>query len=396
MRLWKKAAGALKDRYSILIAKLSPNGPCRNPDLETVIIKATSHDEQCMDYKNVQRVFKWLRTSPLYLKPLLYTLSMRMDKTRSWVVALKGLMLIHGVFCFDFPSVQKLGRLPFDLSYFSDGHISPHKASLFNAFVRSYFAYLNQKSAFLRFEATKEDKISVMGELQTLRKMLGLIDLLLQIKPRSPHMNVVLLLEAMDCVMDEVLEVYSKFCKRVHLVVGRIIEIGGKEESSVLLEIVKKVEMQGDKITTYFDFCRDIGVLNVSDCPEILRIHEKDILELQKIRDGGVFERKNLEGNNKGDDTGIVIYENNNAIVLRDCSATAIISEQKQSNLKTVITDQWEVFDDDLIVDAVNSASNGTSTVPFIATNNPFVDSWSIVPYIPVCSNYVLPDLIIL
>ncbi|XP_020204999.1 putative clathrin assembly protein At1g25240 [Cajanus cajan] len=393
MRLWKKAAGALKDRYSILIAKLSPSGPCKNPGLETVIIKATSHDEQCMDYKSVQRVFKWLRTSPLYLKPLLCILSTRMEKTRSWVVALKGLMLIHGVFCFDLPAVQKMGRLPFDLTHFSDGHINPHKAWVFNAFVRSYFAYLDHKSSFVRFEATKEDK-SVMEELQSLETMLGLIDLLLEIKPRIPHMNIVLILEAMDCVMDEVLELYSKFSKRVHLVLWRIIDTGGKEEASIGLEVVKKVQMQGGKMTMYFDFCRDIGVLNISDCPEILRIDEKDIHELQTIRDGGVSERKNLEGNN-GDDNGVATYENNNAIVVRDRGATATISEQKQSNLRTVITDQWEVFDDDLIVDVTDSPSNGTS-VPIITTNNPFVDSLSIVPHIPICSNYVLPDLIIL
>jgi len=39
-----------------------------------------------------------------------------------------------------------------------------------------------------------------MEELQRL----GLIDLRLQIKPRKPNMNVVLVLQAMDCVMDEV------------------------------------------------------------------------------------------------------------------------------------------------------------------------------------------------
>ncbi|TKY69181.1 putative clathrin assembly protein [Spatholobus suberectus] len=404
MRLWKKAAGALKDRYSIWVAKLSPSGPCRNPDLETVIIKATSHDEQCMDYKNVQRVFKWLRTSPLYLKPLLYTLSLRMEKTRSWVVALKGLILVHGVFCFDLPAVQKLGRLPFDLSHFSDGHINPHKAWVFNAFVRSYFAYLDQKSTFARLEAMKENKIgnkkkeeTVMEELQSLEKLLGLIDLLLQIKPRNPNMNVVLVLEAMDCVMDEVLDVYGKFCKGLHRVLSRIIDMGGKEEAGAGLDVVRKAEWQGGKISMYFDFCRDIGVVNVSECPEIVKIDEKDIHELLRIRDDGVTERKNLEGNDNynNNDNGVVTYEHNKAIVVRDCRATATTSEQKQLDMKTVITDKWEVFDDDLIVDVIENAPIGTR-VPIATTCNPFVDSLSLVPYIPVCNFHVLPDLIVL
>ncbi|BAT98821.1 putative clathrin assembly protein [Vigna angularis] len=382
MTLWIKATGALKDRYSIWVAKLLPRRPCRNPDLEMVIIKATSHDEQCMDYKNVQRVFKWLRTSPLYLQPLLYTLSMRMEKTRSWVVALKGLMLIHGVFCFDLPGVQKMGRLPFDLSLFSDGHINPNRAWVYNAFVRAYFLYLDQKSAFVRMEATRETKRggkekeeSLMEELQSLEKLIGLIDLLLQVKPRSLRMNVVLVLEAMDCVMDEVLEVYEKFSARVQRVVERILDMGGEEEARVGLEVVRKAELQGNKITTYFNFCKDIGILNVSDCPEIVRVDEKDIEELIRIRDGEKME--------SDEENGVVAYEDNN------CRAIVSFLETKQTDLKTVITNQWEVFEDDLVGDVTDGAS--------VTANNPFLDySFSLVPYVPVSNNCVLPDLIVL
>lgn len=380
MRLWKRATGALKDRYSIWVARLSPLGPCRNPDLETLIIKATSHDEQCMDYKNVQRVFRWLRTSPLYLKPILYILSMRMEKTHSWVVALKGLMLIHGVFCFDLPMVQKMGRLPFDLSHFSDGHINYEKAWSFNAFVRAYFAYLDQKSTFICSKAKKQNKQgketeeTLMEELQNLEKLQALIDMLLQIKPRHQHMNVVLILEAMDCVMDEILEVYDKFCKDIEKVLLKIYDIGGKMEAGIGLSIIQKAEIQGDKVSLYFDFCGDFGALNSSECPKMLRIPEKDIHELERIING-VSEKKNLEGKN-----GVVANEDK------------AISEHKESEkgLMTVITDQWELFDDDIVVDVKENPFNGTS---IIATTNPFVESYSLVPYIPVY-NHVLPDLI--
>jgi len=46
-------------------------------------------------------------------------------------------------------------------------------------------------------------------------------------------MNLVLALEDMDCVMDEVLEVFGKFSIRVHRLLSRIIDIGGKEEAGV-------------------------------------------------------------------------------------------------------------------------------------------------------------------
>jgi hypothetical protein len=46
----------------------------------------------------------------------------------------------------------KMGRLPFDLSNLNDAHLNPSKGWGVNAFVRSYFAYLDQKSAFVSSE----------------------------------------------------------------------------------------------------------------------------------------------------------------------------------------------------------------------------------------------------
>ncbi|WJX16859.1 hypothetical protein P8452_06844 [Trifolium repens] len=377
MRLWRSASGVLKDRYSIWVAKLSPYGPCKNPDLETVIIKATSHDEHCMDYKNVQKVFQWLRVSPLYLKPLLCVLSKRMQKTRSWVVALKGLMLIHGIFCFDLPMVQRMGRLPFDLSHFSDGHVSSENGWVLNGFVRSYFAYLDQRSANLRTETKKlqtkkgkeSEEIPLTEELKSLEELQKLIDMLLQIKPKNElNMNIGLILEAMDCIMDEILEVYGKFSKEVNRVLLRVCDIGGKEEANIGLDIIRKTQLQGEKLIFYFEFCKEIGVLNNSECPKIVRINEEEIEELKRIMKGG-------------DEKAIVIRDN---------------SKKFENGLKTtVITDQWEVFLDDVIIE-VEQKHAPNAILSILDANNPFVDeSYSIVPYNPV-QNYDLPDLICL
>lgn len=214
-------------------------------------------------------------------------------------------------------------------------------------------------------------ELTLMEELRNLEKLQGLTDKLLQIKPRNKnHMNVVLILEAMDCVVEEVLEVYGKFSKGVDRVLLRIFDIGGKEEASVFLDILVKAEVQGGKLSLYFDFCKDIGVLSASQCPKIVRIPEKDIEELHRMINGGESEDKAI-------------------VLVRDCSAIATISEQK--GLKTVITDQWEVFDDDIIVDVNQNAS---SIVPSVTAINPFVESYSLVPYCNPVHNYDFPDLI--
>ncbi|XP_058726780.1 putative clathrin assembly protein At1g25240 [Vicia villosa] len=375
MRVWKRATGVLKDRCSILAAKLSPYGACRNPDLETVVIKATSHDEHGMDYKNVQKVFQWLRTSPIYLKPLLCVLSIRMTRTSNWVVALKGLMLIHGIFCFDIPMVQKMGRLPFDLSQFSDGHLSPEKGWVFNTFIRSYFAYLDHRSVNSRNDAKKLqnkkgkecEEATLLEELNNLAELQKTIDMLMQIKPRSDvNMNVVLILEAMDCVIDEIVDVYGKFSKEINRVLLRVCDIGGKEEASIGFDIARKTKSQGEKLTMHFEFCKEIGVLNNCVCPKIVEIDEEEVEELKKIMNGG--EEK--------------------AIVVRDNSKQVEIN-----GLMTVVTDHWEVFLDDVIVD-VEKQHNSNGTLTIVDPNNPFVDeTFSIVPYNPV-QHYDLPDLI--
>jgi len=66
-----------------------------------------------------------------------------------------------------------------------------------------------------------------------------------------------------------------------------------------------------------------MGVINVSECPKIVRIDEKDIHELLRVRDGGVSEKKNLDVIIINDNSAIVLFEGNN------CRAITTISEQK-------------------------------------------------------------------
>ncbi|GLT53831.1 hypothetical protein SLA2020_270740 [Shorea laevis] len=294
MRLWKRAAGALKDRNSIWISSISRRTSYRNPDLEAVVIKATSHDESYVDYKNAQRVFQWVRTSPIYLKPLIWALSMRMEKTRSWIVALKGLMLMHGVFHCKIPAVQMIGRLPFDLSNFSDGHSKRGRTWGYNAFVRAYFLFLDQKSAFLASEMKlqkgriRQTEEPFTEDLTRLQKWQSLLDVLLQIKPQGENMIVTLILEAMECVIVEIFEVYSRICGGIAHALLRVYETGGKVEAEMALKVLQKARVQGEELTLYFEFCRDIGVMNASEFPKIEQIPDEDIRDLERIISNGV------------------------------------------------------------------------------------------------------------
>ncbi|KAE8667704.1 65-kDa microtubule-associated protein 6 [Hibiscus syriacus] len=287
MKLWKKAVGAIKDKNSIVVVYISRRHSFRNPDLEAAIIKATSHDEYCIDKWNAQVVFSWIRTSPFSLLPIAWALSRRMEKTRSWVVAIKGLMLMHGVFHCKVPVVEMMPRLPFDLSSFSDGHSKPNKSWGFNSIIREYFAFLDQKAAILFDQDNNkrkgEDRSLMVQQLLRLQTWQSLLDSLLQIKPGAENMKVRLILEAMDCVIVEIFDVY--------------------------------------------------GII----CSDIAKIPEEEVKELERIIDGASVSDKTSRDSNE-------CFKKKNQMEM-----ATVLEEHTKGTLKTIITDKWVVFDEENI-----------------------------------------------
>ena len=327
MKLWRRASGALKDKNSMLIASLSSRNAPWNPRFEVTIIKATSHDESKVDYENIKRVFAWLHASPAYLKPLLSSLSTRLQKTCSWVVALKGLVLMHGVLRCNIPAVQNIGRLPFDLSNFRDSYRKSGRTWGLNTFVQSYFAFLDQTSAFLymeRKEESKETESALVQELVKLQQWQSLLGILLQIRPQAKEMDIALVYEAMNCVIIEIFSFYNRICNRVARVLTGIYA-AEKVEAAMALEILQKASQQREQLALYLNFCRKIGVFNESKFPEVEQIPKKDIQKLERIVSG---------------------VSENQATVVKTIEPKEEQEEPKRV-LKTIITETWEVFDED-------------------------------------------------
>ncbi|XAR64496.1 hypothetical protein NMG60_11024868 [Bertholletia excelsa] len=398
MRLWRRAAGALKDQNSVLLARLGRRTALRHPDIEVAVIKATSHNDSHIDYTNSQRVFSWIRMSPgAYLRPFTWALSRRLDKTRSWVVALKGLILMHGVFCCKVSSVFSIGRLPFDLSTFRDAHAAPSKMWPYNALVRSYFSFLDQKSAFLCQEYSQMqnkgkgsyEQYPLSLELIKLHKMQQLLDLLLQIKPQAHGMDGVLILEAMDCVIIEIYDIYSKICNGIAKILVRI-PSADKVEASMALKILKKASVQGEHLSSYFLYCSDMGALSASECPSVQQVPEEDIQELERVING-VSTSKQLS-----EDKSIVVRDE---IRLEAENYDDDGRRDSKDGLQppAIISVNWEVFDEDLIkIDDEEYISYSESLGKMSSRGNPFES-----PYVPLIAQSCgttrpqdVPDLI--
>ncbi|ESQ34190.1 hypothetical protein EUTSA_v10009826mg [Eutrema salsugineum] len=332
MKLWKRASGALKDRKSLFSISFSRKTSFRNPDLDSAIIHATSHDDSTVDYHNAHRVYKWIRSSPANLKPLVYALSSRVNRTRSWIVALKALMLVHGVLCCKVTSLQEIRRLPFDLSDFSDGHSRPSKTWGFNAFIRAYFSFLDQYSFFLSDQIRRRHKKpqvdSVNQELERIQKLQSLLHMLLQIRPMADNMKKTLILEAMDCVVIEIFDVYGRICSAIANLLIKIHPAAGKAEAVMALKIVKKATSQGEDLALYFEFCKEFGVSNAHEIPKFVGIPEEDIEAIEKVI-SGVEEKEETKEEEKEveEEKGIILVE--------------------RPEFQTIITDKWEVFEDD-------------------------------------------------
>ncbi|KAF2310628.1 hypothetical protein GH714_015696 [Hevea brasiliensis] len=121
----RKAIGAVKDQTSISIAKVAGNIA---PDLEVLVVKVTSHDEDPADER-------------------------RLSKTHDWIVAIKALMLVHRLLVDGHPSFEeeivyatRRGMRVLNMSDFRDeahSHSWDHAA-----FVRFYAMYLDEKVEF--------------------------------------------------------------------------------------------------------------------------------------------------------------------------------------------------------------------------------------------------------
>lgn len=197
------------------------------------------------------------------------------------------------------PVDSKVGRLPFDLSEFKDRSSSPAKASAFSAFVRAYFNFLDSRSVFAGLEYDLSDENQLLDWVQKLQLLL---DLLMQIRPYGDGMEVGLVLEAMNCVLIEIFEVYSQICKGVASFLVNVFgsdhnlksefclnECGNLSPEAKMrrgivgVRVLRKATEQSSQLSAYFELCRSLGVLNAAELPEVEKIPEEDIQDLEML-----------------------------------------------------------------------------------------------------------------
>nr|ADQ43181.1 clathrin assembly protein-related protein [Schrenkiella parvula] len=278
MKIWRQATGAIKDKFSLIAAA--------DDKLTAEIIKATSHNDPSMDIENVQFIYRYIQCNPSSFKPIIRAISSRVESTRSWTVALKSLMLIHGLFLAGHPTVESIGRLPFDLSGFGKTNSRFSKTGRFSIFIRAYFAFLDGRSV-LFFNDGNRPNNEIVIRLETIAEMQRIVDSLMRIKPIGETMETPLVIEAMGYVISEIMEIYGRICRGFDDFLSDFLQSrSGKPEAELAKKIVAKSSSQGEEVFKYFEFCRVLGIANDREIPYFLRVSESDVVVLDSVAGG--------------------------------------------------------------------------------------------------------------
>lgn len=377
---WRRAAAAAKDRRSLYLTRVAALRPAttgaaalRNAELEAAVIRATSHDERSVDYRSAARVFALARASPPALQPLMWALARRAGRTRCWAVALKALMLAHGLLLRSdlAPRAARLGRVPFDLADFRDRSSPPSKSSGFSAFVRAYFRFLDTRSLFAAQDidgANNNEADDEEARIDRVSKLQHLLELLMQIRPYGDGMEQDLILEAMDCVVIEIFEVYSQICSGIARFLvgvlgsapttprprpGETVAAARRRRGVQGMRVLRKAAEQSAQLSSYFELCRSLGVLNAAEFPAVERVPDDDIRDLEKLIMSHV--------------------EDNSKVEVNEGKALVAVEETSVAS-KTVVTKEWVVFDND------DNAGAGGRQGHFGNYVNPFADApWDAV-----------------
>ena len=121
------------------------------------------------------------------------------------------------------------------------------------------------------------------------------------------------------------------------------------------MRVLRKAAEQSAQLSSYFELCRGLGVLNAAEFPAVERVPDDDIRELEKLIMSHVVE----EGS-KVPETG---------------SKALVAVEETDLASRTVVTKEWVVFDDD-----DDNAAAGARQGHFGGYVNPFVAaSWDAV-----------------
>ncbi|KAK4374542.1 hypothetical protein RND71_005219 [Anisodus tanguticus] len=297
----RKAIGAVKDQTSISLAKVTGNVA---PDLEVLVVKATTHDNDPADEKYIREILHLTSNSRGYVSAFVFAVSKRLSKTHDWVVALKALVLVHRLLTDGDPvlgqEIMYASRRGMRILNMSDFRDEAHSNSWdHSGFIRTYAFYLDQKLEFTvydrklndvdekkRFEDgygnDREEKNGVTPVremnpervLERLNQLLQLLDRFLACRPTGAAKNSRMVLVVLYSLVKESFKFYADICEVLQILLDQFTEMEYVDCVKAFDAYVSAAKMIDELVGTY-NWCKDIGIARSSEFPEVQVITDK-------------------------------------------------------------------------------------------------------------------------
>ncbi|KAK6941678.1 AP180 N-terminal homology (ANTH) domain [Dillenia turbinata] len=314
---FRKAIGAVKDQTSISLAKLAGNIA---PELEVLIVKATSHDNEPADEKHIREILNLTSYSRSYAIVCIGNVLKRLRKTHDWIVALKALMLVHRLICDgsngfirELVYMNRNGRRVLNFSGFHD---EAHSNSWdFSAFVRTYSLFLDEKLEFIVYDgelfdtnnsdnnnndcqfdhelnyamsrksmsyddvketirATPLKEMKAEKVLERISLLQRLLDRILACQPMGLAKNGRLVIVALYPIVKESFRVYSDVCEGLEVLMDRFL-VMAYVNCVKAFDAYENAAKQFEELVGFYAWCKDMGIARSSEYPSVQRISVK-------------------------------------------------------------------------------------------------------------------------
>ncbi|KAK4254318.1 hypothetical protein QN277_009718 [Acacia crassicarpa] len=297
----KKALGAVKDQTTISLAKVGSSTSLA--DLEVAIVKATKHNEHPADEKYIREILSLTCYSRTYISACITTISKRLNKTRSWTVAMKTLILIQRLLYEGDPAYEqeiffstRRGTRILNMSDFS--HHGNSNSWDFSAYVRTYALYLDErleyrmqnrrgkKSTFGNDDEDDEnkdkDKEPVMRSTpvrdltteQIFSKMQHLqllLERFLACRPTGAAKTQRIVIVSLYAIVKDSFQIYRDITEILSTLLDRFKD-SDMQDCIRVYDIFSRAGKQFDELELFYCWSKSMGIARSSDYPQIEKI----------------------------------------------------------------------------------------------------------------------------
>ncbi|XP_058109015.1 putative clathrin assembly protein At2g25430 [Magnolia sinica] len=352
-RRFRQAYTALREHGSVSYAKIASISGFY--DLDFIIIKATAPDDVPLPERYVQELVKIFTFSPSSSRAFSICFTRRFGKTQCWRVAFKCLLLLHRLlrslpesnsFRSDLLWSRSNGFLSLYPCHFRDASSSPSNSRDFTHFIRSYARLLDEALECFsiddhtanEFPESLSEKMREIGRVVDLLPQLqSLLDRVIECHPVGAAARSFIIRSAMKPIIRDSFMCYAVFRHNIVVLLDNLFQMQYRCSISAL-RIYKKAATQARRLSEFYESCKAMGLCGAYEYPFVDQIPHIHVRALESF----INEMWQLtESSSSTSRTSLSETES------PPSSFTEDGSERQLARLETVVSTEWEKFEEE-------------------------------------------------